>query len=86
MNRVIETRPTSSDRSVAAAEPHSPPEAPSTEQSSYTGEAATVAAFGVGPSNVQTPCPVVGGSVEAAVLDALDPFWTRGIVMPGAPK
>lgn len=30
------------------------------------------------------PKPVVGTSVEPGVLMALDPFWTRGIVLPAA--
>jgi hypothetical protein len=32
-----------------------------------------------------SPCPVVGDGVEPAVLDALDPFWTRGIVLKRSP-
>lgn len=31
------------------------------------------------------PDPRIGGEQEAAVLEALDPFWTRGIIMPRPP-
>lgn len=33
----------------------------------------------------ETAEPVVGGAKEANVLQALDPFWTRGMVAPPAP-
>lgn len=31
-----------------------------------------------------TPSPVIGDGVELDVLDALDPFWTRGILLRGS--